>query len=1014
MAEEYCRHVLRVVIAQICQTIGWHSITTTPLEVLKDVLQSFITDIADSAHRYGEQCGHTSPTVADIALAFNDWGVNISELEEYVEYVAPVPCAISVPKFPVERDSHLNLLKPGSREVVTRPVHIHEHLPAMHPQLEEEYLVKQSPLSVDITGTEPGSGTSPLSSPKNSLFKRPGDPISAENNLLKRARMMLEEEGRPLREISSVMMTTSGFLSPAREGKLPEARTPTQSSDSRSSSPQPLSYPTVPPEVKGEKKTKKYSNKSAMEGIRKIVDKEVSKAKDMSSDIQVTEDDDPNVKKLVSMKEVYKLKALKPGAIKMLSPNNGASGGGSGSKSKSNKLRNAPGISPIIAAMPKIPKLSQSKNSKSEKPLVGAQSTKTANTDKSKEVGVIEGKLSSEPDKQKLNIFKKISKVKEEKTDQVDLIKNSHESLVTANAEQESKQRDMRWAQISETIEAVIQKSREQPSPPPEQHEIVDIESSESELFSYDDDLSPPGTPSTPRTPDLIPPQKKSDKHLDSKKKKRGKRDRDKKESKDRFTHSPSPKRFKSESTESDYSFLEKPKTPEVESTRDEPVLLPRNREDIMSSHGFPFIPFPPAPGLIPPHIANPLFNRLNMSMTKQPGGLMVLNPTMPNIQLPPPLHVNKHEEITTSKSKKQQPSPSSTLTTTQIAQSSRISPSSLISSTNRVSPSSHTSPNSRVSPITVSSSVSAPDTTDAHSSTVSVVPTKEKSAEKKKEHKKEKKEKIKKKKDKKEKLKNKEKGEKKKIKSGKKIKDKDKNKEKKEKKEKKKDKEREEKEKPETSVPKLTLKLGPSSPQGGGCSSNITSDTPHRKIVIKPVIEPPRVEPIKEEKRSPSPELARISALVTRPTNSKPPPTVPLAQSVDPLAESSFSSSLAMKKPTNHSANQAGQPKLKSKEVPKKANQVEPEKKDPVAFYFDKEGNQVWICPACNGQDDGSPMIGCDGCDAWYHWVCVGIQVPPDSNDWFCRVCISKRQDSLGDRKKKTDRRKKKGGGVT
>lgn len=44
---------------------------------------------------------------------------------------------------------------------------------------------------------------------------------------------------------------------------------------------------------------------------------------------------------------------------------------------------------------------------------------------------------------------------------------------------------------------------------------------------------------------------------------------------------------------------------------------------------------------------------------------------------------------------------------------------------------------------------------------------------------------------------------------------------------------------------------------------------------------------------------------------------------------------------------------------------------------------------------------------------VCVGIQVPPDSNDWFCRVCISKRQDILvgGDKKKKTDRRKKKTG---
>lgn len=74
--------------------------------------------------------------MADIMRAFNDLYISVSELEEYVEYVAPVPCTVSVPKYPVECESHLNLLKPGSREVVTRPVHIHEHLPAMYPELE--------------------------------------------------------------------------------------------------------------------------------------------------------------------------------------------------------------------------------------------------------------------------------------------------------------------------------------------------------------------------------------------------------------------------------------------------------------------------------------------------------------------------------------------------------------------------------------------------------------------------------------------------------------------------------------------------------------------------------------------------------------------------------------------------------------------------------------------------------------------------------------------------------------
>nr|CAD7461700.1 unnamed protein product [Timema tahoe] len=74
----------------------------------------------------------------------------------------------------------------------------------------------------------------------------------------------------------------------------------------------------------------------------------------------------------------------------------------------------------------------------------------------------------------------------------------------------------------------------------------------------------------------------------------------------------------------------------------------------------------------------------------------------------------------------------------------------------------------------------------------------------------------------------------------------------------------------------------------------------------------------------------------------------------------------------------------------------------------MDYSGNQIWICPACGGHDDGSPMIGCDDCDAWYHWVCVGIQVPPDENeDWYCRVCIVKKQGTIIDNKKKKSHKK-------
>jgi len=63
------------------------------------------------------------------------------------------------------------------------------------------------------------------------------------------------------------------------------------------------------------------------------------------------------------------------------------------------------------------------------------------------------------------------------------------------------------------------------------------------------------------------------------------------------------------------------------------------------------------------------------------------------------------------------------------------------------------------------------------------------------------------------------------------------------------------------------------------------------------------------------------------------------------------------------------------------------------VGRYVDKDGTEVWVCPACGKQDDGTPMIGCDACDDWYHWVCVNItQEPSEDQDWYCPRCRAKR----------------------
>lgn len=75
--------------------------------------------------------GRTKPTLDDLGLTFRDLGVTIQDLSDYVCNVEPIPFQADISKIPISREHNLNFLKPGSHEVLSRPVHIHEHLPPM-------------------------------------------------------------------------------------------------------------------------------------------------------------------------------------------------------------------------------------------------------------------------------------------------------------------------------------------------------------------------------------------------------------------------------------------------------------------------------------------------------------------------------------------------------------------------------------------------------------------------------------------------------------------------------------------------------------------------------------------------------------------------------------------------------------------------------------------------------------------------------------------------------------------
>lgn len=138
MTSQYSRDHCKIALAKVLQTIGWHSINSTPLEVLTDILARYIQQISKVANEYSNEFGQTEPNLDHLGLAFQEMGINLGDLEEYVTYVNFCPNPSPVPKFPIPKENNLNFLKPGSKEVVTRPVHINEHLPPMYPLLEGE------------------------------------------------------------------------------------------------------------------------------------------------------------------------------------------------------------------------------------------------------------------------------------------------------------------------------------------------------------------------------------------------------------------------------------------------------------------------------------------------------------------------------------------------------------------------------------------------------------------------------------------------------------------------------------------------------------------------------------------------------------------------------------------------------------------------------------------------------------------------------------------------------------
>lgn len=192
--DDFIRQSLTISVAQICDNIGWHSITDSSMKIMTDILHHYISELSVMSKKYAEHAYSDVPDLQDVEKAFRQKSISLADLRRYMKSTCPIKFPHNLPVLNIPGKNVLNTIKPGSREIVTRPIHIHEHLPTMYaePPIEEE----------ETTDTE------------------------VDENRMEDIKQEQEEIilHRRLREISSVVMTSGGFLSPSREGRLAESK----------------------------------------------------------------------------------------------------------------------------------------------------------------------------------------------------------------------------------------------------------------------------------------------------------------------------------------------------------------------------------------------------------------------------------------------------------------------------------------------------------------------------------------------------------------------------------------------------------------------------------------------------------------------------------------------------------------------------------------------------------------------------------------------------------------------
>jgi histone H3/H4 len=129
MAEAFARECCKVVVAQVCQSLGFRGIKSTACETLANILYKYLEEVGYRANMFAELAGRIEVNFNDLRLTFEELGVSIEDLSQFATEMEEVPFPKAIPEFPMKKKKKVKqqpILKDAEEPL---PPHIPSFLP---------------------------------------------------------------------------------------------------------------------------------------------------------------------------------------------------------------------------------------------------------------------------------------------------------------------------------------------------------------------------------------------------------------------------------------------------------------------------------------------------------------------------------------------------------------------------------------------------------------------------------------------------------------------------------------------------------------------------------------------------------------------------------------------------------------------------------------------------------------------------------------------------------------------